>query len=158
MHELENAALVSIGRAYGFSWLAILCIIFAFSFQPPLAAAVGGVLCIIFTLVLGACAWYAKFKKYDRTQMWMMLPKEARPPKEVAQRVISRILRDTYLWFAKQTAVMSIVFLAIGILLKAAGLHELPGATRASNVERPLPAILVDDSETMYGLRIEVQP
>lgn len=158
MHELENAALVSIGRAYGFSWLAILCIIFAFSFQPPLAAAVGGVLCIIFTFVLGGCAWYAKYKKYERTDLWVMLPKEARPPKEVAQRVIGRVLRDTYLWFAKQTAIMSIVFLATGIVLKAAGLHELPGAARANNTERPFPAILVDDSDTLHGLRIEVHP
>jgi hypothetical protein len=158
MHELENAALTSIGRACGFAWLAIMCIIFAFSFQPPLAALAGGLLCVALTMLLGGCAWYARYKKYDHTELWLILPVNARPPAAVAQRVIGRVLRDTYLWFAKQAAIMSIVFLALGVIFRVAGLHELPGAARANNIDRPFPAILVDDSESTNGLRIEIFP
>ena len=158
MHELENAALNSIGRACGFAWLAIMCVIYAFSYQPPLAALVGGLLCIALTMLLGGCAWYAKHKKYNHTDLWLILPVNARPPAAVAQRVIGRVLRDTYLWFAKQAAIMSIVFLTLGVVLRVAGLHELPGVARVNNIDRPFSAILIDDSYSTYGLRIEITP
>lgn len=158
MHELERAALVSIGRAYGFAWLAIMCIMFAFFFQPPLAAMVGGILCMALTAVLGGYAWYARYRKYDRTELWLILPVDERPPADVAQRVIGRVLRDTYAWFARQAAIMSIVFLCIGVVLRVAGLNELPSATRTVNADRPFSENLVDDSGPAYGLRFEITP
>lgn len=160
MQAIENAAAVSIGRAYGFAWLAIICVMFAFSFQPPMAAFIGGVLCISLTLILGGCAWFTRFKPYNRTELWLILPKEERPPISIAQRVIGQVLKDTYLWFAKQAAVFSIIFLALGVALQLLGLHELPGSkqTYSDNVMRPIPAILVPAAEPGEDGRKAIYP
>lgn len=158
MHELEKAALISVGRAYGFAWLAIMCIMFAFFFEPPLAAMTGGTLCMALTAVLGVYAWYAVYRRYDRTELWMILPVDERPPAGVAQQVIGQVLRETYTWFARQAAIVTLVLFAIGVTLRFLGVNELPGTERAKSSERPFTAVLVDESGPAYGLRFEVTP
>ncbi len=121
MDEIENAAFVSVGRASGFAGLAIFCLMFGLSFEPVLAARAGGVLCLLMTAVLGYCALRARTRPYKRTETWIILAKAARPPAEVAQRVIGEILREVYLWFAQRTIVISIVLLAASVVLQLVG-------------------------------------
>ena len=158
MQAIENAAAVSIGRACGFAWLAIMCIMFAFSFRPPLAVFIGGVLCVVLTLILSGCAWLTRIKPYQRTELWLILPKKERPPASIAQRVISRVLKDTYIWFAKQAAVFSIIFLALGVVLQLLGLHELPESKQTNSIIRPITAILVPTSEPTKGQKRDIYP
>jgi len=125
MNAIENAAYISVGRACGFAALAIFCVIFGMSFDPPLAARIGGVLCVALALVLAGYAWRAPTRPYKRTELWLILAKDKRPPAAYAQRVIGAVLRDTYIWFSRQSAVIAIVLLAVSGLLQVLGVTEL---------------------------------
>jgi len=124
MHAIENAAFVSVGRASGFAALGIFCLMFGLSFEPVTATRAGGVLCLVVSLILAFKALTARSRPYKKTETWIILPKEARPPAEVAQQLIGETLRSTYIWFAKQAAAM-----ALALLLAASAL-QLAGVTR----------------------------
>lgn len=121
MDAIENAAYVSVGRACGFAGLAVFCLMFGLSFEPALAARTGGVVCLAVTLILAFYAYRARTRPYKRTELWLILPKDQRPPAGVAQRLIGEALRETYLWFAKQAAIISVVLLASSLALQMTG-------------------------------------
>ncbi len=122
MEAIENAAFVSVGRACGFAGLAILCIMTGLSFAPVKAAQAGGVLCLMVTLFLMFRAATARNWPYRRTETWLILGEDKRPPEKIAQRVIGETLRETFFWFAKQTALFSIGFLAASAVMQIAGI------------------------------------
>jgi len=125
MKEIENAAYVSIGRACGFSGLAIFCLMFGLSFEPVLAAKAGGVLSLMLAGILTGYGFYARRRPYKRTETWLILPKDKRPPPEIAQQVLGNVLRDSYLWFAQQVAYVALVFLGVALLLGLAGVERI---------------------------------
>jgi hypothetical protein len=94
---------------------------FGLSFEPALAARTGGILCAIVTAILILYGNLARNRPYKRTELWIILEKEKRPPSGVAQQIIGQALRETYLWFARQSAVISAVLLvsAFGLQLMA---------------------------------------
>lgn len=118
MEAIENAAYVSVGRACGFAGLAIFCLVFGLSFDPPFAARTGGICCLVVTLVLGAYALRAPSRPYKRTETWLILPKDQRPPAEVAQQLIGETLRGAYVWYARQTGAVAIVFFIAALALR----------------------------------------
>ncbi len=118
MEAIENAAYVSVGRACGFAGLAIFCVMFGLSFEPGLAARTGGALCASVAVVLVYRAWRARGRPYKRTEVWMILPREQRPPAVIAQKVIGEALRDAYIWFARSAALISVVLLASAAVLQ----------------------------------------
>jgi hypothetical protein len=122
MEAIENAAFVSVGRASGFAGLAVFCIMFGLSFEPALSARTGGALCLGLTLILSLYGICARARPYKRTEVWLILPKDERPPAGVAQQLIGEALRDTYLWFARQTAMISVVLLVSSGVLQLIGL------------------------------------
>ena len=76
----------------------------------------GGVLTLIMVVVLLVKARYALTQDYKRTEMWLMLPKDYRPPERYAQWAASTVLRDAYFTFAKYTAFTSIVMWVIAVI------------------------------------------
>ena len=118
MDAIENAAFVSVGRACGFAGLGLFCLMFGLSFEPPLAARAGGLVCLAITVVLAAYAAMARRRPYKRTELWLILAKDQRPPAAIAQQVIGQTLRITYLWFAQQTALMAIVLWFSALVLQ----------------------------------------
>ena len=121
MDAIDNAAFVSVGRACGFVGLAVMCIMLGLSFEPALAARAGGFLSLGFAVGLVAFALRAPSRRYDRTELWLILAKEHRPPAPIAQIVIGRALRDAYFWFAKQVVTIAIVLLATSVGLQILG-------------------------------------
>lgn len=118
MEALENAAFVSVGRACGFAGLAIFCLVFGFSYEPVFAAKAGAVLCAGLALILFLYANRAPARPYKRTELWLILEKEKRPPADIAQRVVGQVLRDTYIWFARQTSAVAAVFFVAAVMLR----------------------------------------
>jgi hypothetical protein len=116
MEEMRRIAYETVLRACGFASLAIFCVMIAFSFLPRSAFQAGGFLTIVMTLVLMLKAHEARTKDHRRTEMWLYLPKERRPPQAYAQQTISVLMRDIYLQFAQWTALISIVMLTIALL------------------------------------------
>lgn len=117
MEAIERAAHVSVGRACGFGGLAILCCMVGFAYDPHLSARVGGAFALIMAVVLTIKAWFAPHVPYRHTETWLMLPDGDRPPAELAQVLLSRILRQTFLIYAKYAALTSAMLLASSILM-----------------------------------------
>ena len=111
---IENTSFIFAKRAYGLVGLAVFCVVFGLMFYPVLAARAGRLI----SLGLAAYAHFARTQHYKKTKVWMLLRKEDRPPKTVAQRVIGELLRFTYIQFARQPAVVSLTFLNVLVVLQ----------------------------------------
>ncbi len=117
MEAIEHAANVSVARACGFCALAIICFMVGFSYEPHLAARVGGMLCFAVTLALLYKAATVPRQPYRTTETWLMLAESERPPPAVAQAVIGTVLRRVFLQYARYAASVSVMLLAAAVLL-----------------------------------------
>jgi len=130
MQAIEEAAFICVGRACAFAWLAGICLMFAFCFQPPLAAFVGGLVALTATGALLFGAYRAPHAPYKRTELWGVLSDDQRPPAAVAQQIIGRVLREKHLYFAQLAAKYAVFFFALGPFLRLIGFDALPGRER----------------------------
>ena len=121
MEHMRRIAYETVLRACGFGSLAIFCVMIGLSFHPRAAFQAGGFLTTIMAVVLIFKAREALTKNYRRTEMWLYLPKELRPPDSYAQWASSTVLRETYLIFARWTAGISIVMWVLVVLFALAG-------------------------------------
>lgn len=121
MEEIRRVALETVLRACGFGFLAIFCVMIGLSFQPRSAFQAGGFLSMVMTLVLVVKAQEARTKDHRRTEMWLYLPEERRPPAIHAQQTIAGVMRDIYLQCARWTAIISIVMWAVALASSVAG-------------------------------------
>jgi hypothetical protein len=74
------------------------------------------------TGVLVFKAHEALTKSYRRTEMWLYLPKDLRPPEASAQQTTSAVMRETYLTFALWTSAVAICMWAIALFFSLLGL------------------------------------
>ena len=77
---------------------------------------------MIMTGILFVKAHEARTKPYRRTEMWLYLPEEARPPAASAQQLTSVVLQETYMTFARWTSGIAVVMWAIALLFSFLGL------------------------------------
>lgn len=117
MEHLRHAANISIGRACGFFGLGIITVMMGLSFDPLLATRSGAVLVTGLTIVLIIRARGALTQDYRRTEMWLLLEDDQRPPVNCAQWAASTVLRDAYLQFALWAAGLSILLWTVALLL-----------------------------------------
>ena len=121
MEELRRVAFETVMRACGFGSLAIFCIMIGMSFQPRLSFQAGGALTLIMVGILAYKAREAATKPYRRTEMWLYLPKDLRPPERSAQQTISIIMRETYLTFAYWSAGIAVVMWSLALICALLG-------------------------------------
>ena len=122
MEAMRRVAYATVLRACGFGSLAIFCFMVGLSFAPRLAFQTGGILTMLMTGILAIKAVEARWKSYRRTEMWLYLRREDRPPADVAQQLTSKVLRETYLTFAAWTCQVAIAMLAIALAFGLLGL------------------------------------
>jgi hypothetical protein len=122
MEDIRRIAFETVLRACGFASLAIFCFMVGLSFEPRIAFQAGGVLTMMMTAVLFWKALEAGRKPYRRTELWLYLPKELRPPAGSAQQVTATVMRQTYLTFALWTSVVAIVMWLIALVFSFLGL------------------------------------
>ena len=108
MEHMRRIAFEVVSRACLFGSLAIFCVMVGMSFQPRLAFQTGGFLTTAMALVLIIKAVEARTKDYRRTEMWLYLEKDVRPPAAYAQWASATVLRETYLTFALWTSAIAI--------------------------------------------------
>lgn len=133
MDHIQHAAYVSVGRGCAFAGLAVFVMIAGLSFDPLLAAKTAGYGCLIITGFLIANAMRARYRPFKKTETWIILPKNRRPPEAIAQRVVGETLRNTYLWFAYQIAIITVFIWAAALFMQIAGVEpwqhgKVPGA------------------------------
>ncbi len=122
VEEMRRAAFLSVQRASMFGALAVFCMMVGLSFEPRLAFKAGGVATMTMAIVLAYKAREARSKPYRKTEMWLMLPKEQRPPEAYAQRVSSAVLRETYLYFAFWTSAIAVAMWVAAFLFAVIGM------------------------------------
>lgn len=121
---MRQIAYETVLRACCFASLGIFCVMTGMSFDPKLAFQAGGFLTTVMVFVLILKAREALTKDYRRTEMWLYLDKDRRPPETCAQWASSTILRDTYLSFAKWTALISITMWTLALALNLLGVKS----------------------------------
>jgi hypothetical protein len=121
MEHIRVIAYETVLRACGFGTLAIFCVMVGMSYNPRAAFQAGGFLTTLMALILIYKAREARTKHHRRTEVWLYLPKEQRPPEAHAQWTIATVMRDTYLTFAQWTAAVAIVMWVIAVLFIIAG-------------------------------------
>ena len=122
MEDIRRIAYETVLRACGFGSLAIFCFMVGLSFEPRIAFQSGGVLTMLMTGILFLKAFEARFKPYKRTELWLYLPKELRPPAASAQQITGTLMRETYLTFALWTSMVAIAMWAVAFAFSLAGL------------------------------------
>ena len=122
MEEMRRIAFETVQRACLFGTLAIFCTMVGMSFEPRLAFQAGGIMTTLMAGILVYKAREALTKDYRRTEMWLYLPKDNRPPESHAQWASATVLRDTYLTFALWTSAIAIAMWVIALLFSLAGL------------------------------------
>jgi hypothetical protein len=113
--HIRTLAYETVMRACGFGSLAIFCVMVGLSFNARAAFQAGGVLTLLMTLILTYKAWEARTKNHRRTELWLYLPKEQRPPEGYAQWAVATAMRETYLTFARWTAAIAIVMWVLAL-------------------------------------------
>ena len=129
MEYMRRIAFEVVLRACGFGCLAIFCVMIGMSFDPKMSFKAGGFLTTLMSGILMIKAYEARTKPYRRTEMWLYLPKEQRPPASYAQWAASTVLRETYLTFARWTAAISIALWIIALLFSLFGPEAVPVVT-----------------------------
>jgi hypothetical protein len=125
MEYMRRIAFETVLRACGFGALAIFCVMIGMSFHPKLAFQAGGFLTMIMAFILIMKSREALTKDYRRTEMWLYVEKDFRPPEAYAQWASATVLRDTYLTFALWTSLISIVMWAIALIFMLLGTESI---------------------------------
>lgn len=115
MEEIRRVGFETVLRACSFASLAIFCVMVGMSFLPSAAFQAGGFLTLVMTGVLLIKALEARSKDHRRTEMWLYLSKEQRPPPATAQRITSTVMREIYLTFALWSSMIAIAMWAIAL-------------------------------------------
>jgi hypothetical protein len=102
--RIEALTTLSVARGVGFAALAILCFAIGFAGQPVNMLRAGGFGALLIAVVLYAKANNTSPERYRRTEVWVMLEKDERPPDEVAARYISRARRLILLRWSERSA------------------------------------------------------
>jgi hypothetical protein len=121
MEYMRQVAYETILRACGFGSLAIFCVMIGLSFEPRVSFQAGGTLTTIMALILIFKAREALTKDYRKTEMWLYLPKDFRPPEAYAQWASSTVLRDAYLTFALWTSAIAIAMWVLALFFSLIG-------------------------------------
>ena len=116
---VELNAWISIARGCGFAGLATVCGMVGLSFDPPHALKFGGYCALMTSSILLLKGWRASQVSYARTETWIMLDESERPPKPIAQAVISSARQRMLYRFARLTAGIATCLLVGSLLLRA---------------------------------------
>jgi hypothetical protein len=117
MEHMRRVAFEIVLRACSFGALAIFCLMFGMMYAPKAAFQIGGFLTLVMCAVLLLKAYEANIKDYRRTEFWLCLAKEHRPPAAFAQQVSATLLRETYLQVALWASAVAIALWAVALLL-----------------------------------------
>ena len=122
MEEMRRLAFEIVQRACLFGSLTIFCVMVGMSFEPRLAFQAGGTLTTLMALILVYKAREALTKDYRKTELWLYLPKDQRPPEAHAQWASATVLRDTYRTFAMWTAAIAIAMWVAALMFAFVGI------------------------------------
>jgi hypothetical protein len=121
MEHIRRLAWVSVARGCGFGVLAIFTLMIGFITTPGVALDAGGFGFLLMSVILMVKAGRADHLPHHRTELWLMLEPERRPPPGVASSVITTTRREVMLRCAYLSALTAFACLALAGALQLAG-------------------------------------
>jgi hypothetical protein len=121
MDYLRRMAWISVARGCGFGLLAICTMTIGFITMPGFAFNLMGIGLLLMSVILIIRARNAGRVMYRRTEIWLMLHEDKRPPATVAQDIISRTRAEVMLEFASMAAWGAAISLMFSAFVQLAG-------------------------------------
>jgi hypothetical protein len=119
MEQIEKLAELAVLRVLGFVTLAVGVLMLGLSYDLRLAFEVGGVLTLITGGILFLCAQAAPQRDVRKTQAWIMVKADlSHLPRDRVQQMLSEILRQVYLRYAKRAFWMAGGMIAVSLGLR----------------------------------------
>jgi hypothetical protein len=115
MERTRRIAFFCVGRAVMFGWLAIVCVMFSFSFSPVAAFRAGAVLALAMSAILVVKALAASRQQPKNTEVWIYLDEKTRPRNDHARKVFADTMREVYGRYAQGVFVMSCIFFVVSL-------------------------------------------
>ena len=107
----------SVGRACFFAALAIWCVMIGLIAEPLQSIKSGAILTLLVACGLLLKAGRVTHVSYRKTEVWLLLDRQVDLRPEVAQRIITTILREVYLRYALYAALMAAGFCGFALFL-----------------------------------------
>lgn len=114
--RVRGLALQSVGRGCFFAALAIWCVMIGLISDPLQAIKAGAVLTMLTVCVLLLKAGYVVRQSYKKTEVWILLDRRVDLRPEIAQQMITAILREIYLRYAWYGTLIALGFWACALL------------------------------------------
>jgi hypothetical protein len=105
--RVRQLAVHSVGRGCFFAALAIWCVMIGLIAEPFQSIKSGAILTMIVTCVLLLKAGRVTHTSFKKTEVWILLDRQIDLSPEVAQRIITVALRETYLRYALYAALIA---------------------------------------------------
>lgn len=114
---IRRLADLSIARGCGFASLAVACVMVSLAGNPPRVFEVGGLGALLVSLALILKAQNARPDHYKRTEVWIMLEKNERPPEPVAALLITAARKAALLRWAYRMAWAALAMLTFALVM-----------------------------------------
>lgn len=121
MDHIRKLAWVSIARGCAFGALAIFTTMTGLITTPGIALDAGGIGFLLMSFILIVKASRSDVLSHHRTEVWLMLEPERRPPPEIAPVMITRVRREVILIFAHFSAMAAFSCLVLAAILQILG-------------------------------------
>ena len=123
MDEIRQQAMICVGRAVGFGFLAICMVMLGFIFDLVLFFRSGALLAVLQSLIL---LWYAQTaldRAPENTETWLCLDQASRPNNPHTNRFFQERMKDTYGYFGRWSIRISLTLLGASIILAVFGVR-----------------------------------
>lgn len=108
MEQIRRCAEHSVGRACAFALLAISTFTIGLAGEPLLAVRAGAIGLSLQAVILWYLGQSADRVPYRRRELWLMLGRKHDLPEERAHGVISNIVHDVYMTYARRFGVPAV--------------------------------------------------
>jgi hypothetical protein len=115
--RIEALTSLSVARGVGFAALAVFCFMVGFAGNTVNMLRVGGFGALLITIVLYAKANNTSLERYRRTEVWIMLDEDQRPPDHIAAGMVCRARRLVLLRWSERIAWAAAFMLGAAVLL-----------------------------------------
>jgi len=117
MEKVREQAMICVGRAVFFGYLAISMVMLGFMFDLALSFRSGAVLTVALAVILLWFAQTAHKRPPHKTETWLVLDQKYRPQNDHTVRLFGQIMKEVYgyfataaIWIALALALSSILF------------------------------------------------
>lgn len=118
---LLRFAFLTIGRACAFAVFGIVFTMMALCWAPVVALKAGGLMTLGLVTVLLMKAWRSPRLDHRRTELWLLLPEESRPPPAVARGAVAAAIASACYAFARPLSGGAAVLLAAAFVVDLGG-------------------------------------